>query len=60
MAARPSTRRVRKPKPVPCPDCQAGQVLEPFQVGGRKKRTSDDRQGALCLTCLGTGEAPTD
>ncbi|GHI06149.1 hypothetical protein [Streptomyces cellostaticus] len=57
MAARKTTSR--KPKKQPCPDCQNGQILESFQVGGRRKRVSDDRQEALCLTCLGTGEAPT-
>ncbi|MEU8832523.1 hypothetical protein [Streptomyces sp900116325] len=34
------------------------QVSESFQVGGRKKRDSADRQEALCLTCFGTGHAP--
>ncbi len=29
-----------------------------FKVGGRKKSDSPDRQEALCLTCLGTGEEP--
>ncbi|MEV6720804.1 hypothetical protein AB0M94_07765 [Streptomyces xanthochromogenes] len=52
----------KKPAPTPakCPACRTGQVQESFQIGGRKKHTSDDRQEALCLTCLGTGEAPTD
>ncbi|MFE3182534.1 hypothetical protein ACFXKR_16950 [Streptomyces violascens] len=58
-AKKPTARRAAK-KPTPCPDCQTGQVQESFQVGGRKKHTSADRQEALCLTCLGTGEAPTD
>ncbi|MGV9497513.1 hypothetical protein ACWDQ0_04505 [Streptomyces sp. NPDC003642] len=54
MAERKTRRKsVKKP----CPDCQVGQVSESFQVGGRRKRVSDDRQEALCLTCLGTGEA---
>ncbi|WP_081237592.1 hypothetical protein [Streptomyces viridosporus] len=57
MAERKTTRR-RKPAPTPCPDCRAGQTSESFQVGGRRKRLSDDRQEALCLTCLGSGEAP--
>ncbi|MFE5755541.1 hypothetical protein ACFZC7_32570 [Streptomyces massasporeus] len=59
MAERKTTRR-RKPTSKPCPDCQAGQTSESFQVGGRRKRPSNDRQEALCLTCLGTGEAHTD
>ncbi|CCK27597.1 hypothetical protein BN159_3218 [Streptomyces davaonensis JCM 4913] len=59
MAARKTTSR-RPAKKQPCPECQDGQVLESFQVGGRRKRVSDDQQGALCLTCLGSGEAPTD
>ncbi|GHB58770.1 hypothetical protein GCM10010331_53200 [Streptomyces xanthochromogenes] len=59
MAAQKSTVKAQ-PQPFPCPDCRGGQVLEPFQVGGRKKHVSNARQEALCLTCLGTGEAPTD
>ncbi|MGW6958945.1 hypothetical protein [Streptomyces chartreusis] len=59
MAARKTTSRKPAKKP-PCPNCQGGHVLESFQVGGRRKRVSDDRQEALCLTCWGTGEAPTD
>ncbi|MDX2598004.1 hypothetical protein PV343_37995 [Streptomyces sp. WI03-4A] len=53
-------RKTTAPKPAtkPCPDCQGGQTSESFQVGGRRKRVSDDRQQALCLTCLGTGHAP--
>ncbi|WP_181383342.1 hypothetical protein [Streptomyces sp. NWU339] len=58
MAPRKTPRR--KPTPTPCPDCQTGQISESFQVGARRKRISDDRQEALCLTCLGSGEAPTD
>ncbi|MFE9937966.1 hypothetical protein [Streptomyces hirsutus] len=58
MATRKSPRR--KPTPKPCPDCRTGQTSESFQVGGRRKRISDDRQEALCLTCLGSGEAPTN
>ncbi|MFP1627363.1 hypothetical protein ACLB9X_19850 [Streptomyces sp. 5K101] len=56
-ARRPATS---KPKPKPCPDCTTGQVSESFQVGGRRKHQSDDRQEALCLTCFGTGQAPTE
>ncbi|MFG2635297.1 hypothetical protein ACGFX8_15520 [Streptomyces sp. NPDC048362] len=57
MAARRKTS-TRQPAKKPCPDCQAGQTSESFQVGGRRKRLSGDRQEALCLTCLGTGHAP--
>ncbi|WP_406341438.1 hypothetical protein [Streptomyces sp. NBC_00648] len=57
---RTTTRRPAKaPAPVPCPDCTTGQVSETFQVGGRKKRIATDHQEALCLTCFGTGHAPT-
>ncbi|MFE7244257.1 hypothetical protein [Streptomyces sp. NPDC057580] len=56
-AKRPRTAPAVKKKP--CPDCKrAGQVSESFQVGGRTKRDSADRQEALCLTCFGTGHAP--
>ncbi|MFI9200553.1 hypothetical protein [Streptomyces sp. NPDC053048] len=55
-----STKRTtqRKTRAKKCPDCQQGQVSATFKVGGRKKQESPDRQEALCLTCLGTGEAP--
>ncbi|MEU0586260.1 hypothetical protein [Streptomyces sp. NPDC006132] len=55
MAERKTRRKLTKK---PCPDCQVGQVSESFKVGGRSKRVSDDRQEALCLTCLGTGVDP--
>lgn len=48
-----------KPPAKKCPDCQQGQVSTTFKVGGHKKKESPDRQEALCLTCLGTGEGPT-
>ncbi|MET7789820.1 hypothetical protein ABZS93_24890 [Streptomyces sp900116325] len=55
----PAAKRPRTARKKPCPDCKrAGQVSESFQVGGRKKRDSADRQEALCLTCFGTGNAP--
>ncbi|MFF0061739.1 hypothetical protein ACFYRC_09345 [Streptomyces sp. NPDC005279] len=58
-AKKTTSRRPAKKQPVPCPDCgDAGQVSESFQVGGRHKRQSTDRQEALCLTCFGTGQAP--
>ncbi|MFD8328813.1 hypothetical protein [Streptomyces lydicus] len=59
MAAKKTAARKTTSKK-PCPDCQhAGQTSETFQVGGRKKRDSPHKQEALCLTCWGTGEAPT-
>ncbi|MFH9226542.1 hypothetical protein [Streptomyces lydicus] len=59
MAARKTTTRKTSPKPKPCADCKnAGQTSEIFQVGGRTKHDSADKQEALCLTCWGTGEAP--
>ncbi|MET7714408.1 hypothetical protein [Streptomyces sp. NPDC005407] len=60
MATRKASTTRKTAKQQPCPDCQTGQVSESFQVGGRSKRQSDDRQEALCLTCFGTGHAPTE
>lgn len=59
-APKRTARRTAKSKPKPCPDCTTGQVSEAFKVGTRSKRESTDRQEALCLTCFGTGQAPTD
>ncbi|GAB1335957.1 hypothetical protein ACE1SV_25470 [Streptomyces sp. E-15] len=57
MAARKTTRRT----PPKCSDCAGkGEVAETVRVGARKGRATEDRQAALCLTCLGTGEAPAD
>ncbi|MFI8182072.1 hypothetical protein OG539_22725 [Actinacidiphila glaucinigra] len=57
MAAR--TRRPVKAEPK-CPDCQGdGETAETVRVGARKGRETGDRQAALCLTCLGTGTAPS-
>ncbi|MEU4150759.1 hypothetical protein [Streptomyces sp. NPDC026659] len=54
-----ATRKKIPPKPVPCPDCDGrGEVTETVRVGARKGRATDDRQAALCLSCLGSGEAP--
>ncbi|MFE1909635.1 hypothetical protein [Streptomyces anandii] len=54
-----ATRKNAKPKPVSCPDCDGrGETSETVRVGVRKGRATDNRQAALCLTCLGTGEAP--
>ncbi|MFF3462134.1 hypothetical protein [Streptomyces sp. NPDC002619] len=53
-----ATRKNAKPKPPCCPDCNGkGEIAETVRVGARKGRVTSDRQAALCLTCLGTGEA---
>jgi hypothetical protein len=59
-AKKPSTRRrTAAPKPAACPDCGGhGEITEAVKVGTRKGRITDDRQTGLCLTCLGTGDAP--
>jgi DnaJ-class molecular chaperone len=51
----------RKPRARKCPDCKgAGETAESIRVGSaRKFRETTDRQAALCLTCLGSGTAPT-
>ncbi|WP_406216094.1 hypothetical protein [Streptomyces canus] len=63
-AKKATTRRkttAPKPEPAKCPDCDGkGEITETVQVGGRKKHLTDDRQAALCVTCWGSGEAPTD
>jgi hypothetical protein len=61
-AKRSSTRRrTATPKPKPCPDCDGhGEITEAVKVGARKTRITGHRQTGLCLTCLGTGHAPTD
>ena len=63
-AKKPVSRRKNtapKPEPVTCPDCDGkGEIAETVHVGGRKKRATDDRQAALCVTCWGFGEALTD
>ncbi|MGI5511916.1 hypothetical protein [Streptomyces sp. CA-106131] len=54
-----ATRKNTQPKPAGCPDCAGkGEIAETVRVGARKGRATDDRQAAVCLTCLGTGEAP--
>ncbi|MFF3564022.1 hypothetical protein ACFYXS_28640 [Streptomyces sp. NPDC002574] len=59
MAARKTTRRPVDPEPK-CPDCQGdGETTETVRVGSRKGRETGDRQAALCLTCFGTGTAPS-
>ena len=62
-AKKTTTRRrvPKQPEPAKCPDCDGkGEITETVQVGGRKKRLTDDQQAALCMTCWGSGEAPTD
>lgn len=59
MAVKKTTAR-KVPAAKRCPDCkESGQTSESFQVGARKKHESPHKQEALCLTCWGTGEAPT-
>ncbi|MGW4554512.1 hypothetical protein ACWEOV_12825 [Streptomyces sp. NPDC004365] len=54
-----ATRKTTKPKSTRCPDCDGkGETTETVRVGARKGRATDDRQAALCLTCLGSGDAP--
>ncbi|OAH13423.1 hypothetical protein [Streptomyces jeddahensis] len=57
MAARKSTARKRPAKK--CPVCKGtGEVAVLVRVG-RKHRVVGQQNG-LCLTCFGTGDAPTD
>ncbi|MDF6043441.1 hypothetical protein LRD69_15130 [Streptomyces sp. JH14] len=55
-----ATNRKRRAKK--CPDCNGtGETAETVRVGSvRKSRETTDQQAALCLTCFGTGDAPTD
>ncbi|MFD5078015.1 hypothetical protein [Streptomyces sp. NPDC058371] len=59
MAARKAA--VRKPRVKKCSDCKGtGETTETVRVGSaRKARETTDRQAALCLTCFGSGDAPT-
>ncbi|MDX3073246.1 hypothetical protein [Streptomyces sp. MI02-7b] len=59
MAARKTTSRPSTTEPPKCPDCQDGEITETVRVGSRKGRETGDRQAALCLTCFGTGTAPS-
>ncbi len=53
------TRKATTPEPTQCPTCKGtGEVSRTVRVG-RDRRTVG-RQTGLCLTCLGSGEAPTD
>lgn len=54
-------RRTAVPKAPKCPDCDGtGESTEAVRVGSRKGRATADQQAGLCLTCWGSGEAPTD
>ncbi|MFD0145395.1 MULTISPECIES: hypothetical protein [unclassified Streptomyces] len=49
-----------KPASKKCPDCKGtGETTETVQVGTRKRRDTEDRQAALCLSCFGTGNDTT-
>ncbi|MFF7126758.1 hypothetical protein [Streptomyces sp. NPDC008240] len=55
-----TSKRARPvPEPAQCPDCDGkGEIAETVRVGPRKGRATENRQAALCLICLGTGQAP--
>ncbi|WP_425831518.1 hypothetical protein [Streptomyces fractus] len=45
-------------EPVKCSVCKgSGEVSVSVRVG-RKRQSTEDRQTGLCLTCLGSGDAP--
>ncbi|MFC9159476.1 hypothetical protein ACFTZ8_01330 [Streptomyces fungicidicus] len=53
-------RKVSKSRVPKCPDCDGnGEIAETVRVGPRKGRATEHRQAAMCLTCFGSGEAPT-
>lgn len=53
-------RRTRPAKPPACGDCKGhGTVTVPVMVGRGDRRRQVARQDAMCLACLGSGEAPT-
>ncbi|WP_425833034.1 hypothetical protein [Streptomyces fractus] len=61
-----ATTRRKKPstatpaEPAKCPACKgSGEVSVSVRVG-RKREIPDAQQTGLCLTCLGSGDAPTD
>ncbi|MEU7164275.1 hypothetical protein AB0A70_06470 [Streptomyces morookaense] len=58
MSPRKTTRRQTAKK---CPSCKGtGEITESVRVGrARKGQETADRQTALCLACLGSGQAPT-
>ncbi|MFI5792594.1 hypothetical protein [Streptomyces sp. NPDC051677] len=54
-------RKRTKPQVAKCSDCDGkGEITETIRVGPRKGRATDHQQAAVCLTCWGSGEAPTD
>ncbi|MER5179848.1 hypothetical protein ABT009_16000 [Streptomyces sp. NPDC002896] len=57
MATRKTTARKRPSKT--CPICKGtGEVAVSVRIG--RKRRVVGQQNGLCLTCFGTGLAPTD
>ncbi|MEW1680426.1 hypothetical protein [Streptomyces sp. NPDC093594] len=55
-----ATRKPAKSRTSKCPDCDGkGEIAETVRVGSRKGRATQHRQAAVCLTCWGSGEAPT-
>lgn len=53
-------RKASKPRIPKCPDCDGkGEIAETVRVGPRKGRATEHRQAAMCLTCFGSGDAPT-
>lgn len=57
----PRKTAARKPRAKKCLDCKGtGEITESVRVGrARKGQETADRQTALCLACLGSGQAPT-
>lgn len=57
MATRKSTRPA---KPSACGDCKGtATVTVPVFAGRGQRRRQVAQQDAMCLTCLGSGTAPT-
>ncbi|MFZ4173794.1 hypothetical protein ACOZCI_05760 [Streptomyces griseoincarnatus] len=55
-----AARKPAKPRTPKCPDCDGkGEIAETVRAGARKGRATQHRQAAVCLTCWGSGEAPT-
>ncbi|MEV5280750.1 hypothetical protein [Streptomyces sp. NPDC052811] len=55
----PRTQAARKPASAECPVCKGtGEVPITVRVGRRRRAVG--QQNGYCLTCFGTGEAPTD
>lgn len=54
----PQARAARKPAPAKCRVCNGtGEVPVTVRVG--RKRRAVGQQNGYCLTCFGTGRAPT-